>query len=209
VKALGVAALYDVMQRSGIPTWLFGGWGVDALLGRQTREHHDVDLLVEVSNLERFEGHLNDLGFEQGSVWDEEARWVHHESWSREEARPTAFVDTHPDGREIDVHVVREDQGRGVEALWNAPYPLPADGLSRTGVVAGRAVPCVTFDMQRIAHTGYDLAPHHVQDLKLLEESAAYEGALPRRRPPTKSGDGEHPAPRLFPQVRRHAGRSE
>lgn len=27
--------------------WLDGGWGVDALLGRQTRPHDDMDIVIE------------------------------------------------------------------------------------------------------------------------------------------------------------------
>jgi len=28
-----------VTQAAGIPAWLFGGWGLDARIGRITREH--------------------------------------------------------------------------------------------------------------------------------------------------------------------------
>ena len=37
-----VVALYTELETKGIATWLDGGWGVDALLGRQTRSHADV-----------------------------------------------------------------------------------------------------------------------------------------------------------------------
>ena len=58
-----VVGLYLDMEAHGVELWLMGGWGVDALLGRQTREHHDLDVLVEVSALERFRHRLADLGF--------------------------------------------------------------------------------------------------------------------------------------------------
>jgi hypothetical protein len=32
-----------VTQSAGIPVWLFGGWGLDARIGRITREHGDVE----------------------------------------------------------------------------------------------------------------------------------------------------------------------
>ena len=36
-----------VTQSAGIPVWLFGGWGLDARIGRITREHGDVEFWVE------------------------------------------------------------------------------------------------------------------------------------------------------------------
>jgi len=36
-----------VMRTIDIPAWLFGGWGLDARIGRITREHGDVEFWVE------------------------------------------------------------------------------------------------------------------------------------------------------------------
>jgi hypothetical protein len=46
----------DVMaitRAAGIPVWLFGGWGLDARIGRITREHGDVEFWVERIHAER------------------------------------------------------------------------------------------------------------------------------------------------------------
>lgn len=40
-------------ERIGVDVRLDGGWGVDALLGRQTRDHDDIDLFVERSDCAR------------------------------------------------------------------------------------------------------------------------------------------------------------
>jgi hypothetical protein len=42
-----------VMQAADIPAWLFGGWGLDARIGRITREHGDVEFWVERIHAER------------------------------------------------------------------------------------------------------------------------------------------------------------
>jgi hypothetical protein len=47
--------------------------------------------------------------------------------------------------------------------------------------LAGRVVRCVTIDMQRIAHRGYDLSAYQVKDLELLDESASDEDDRPGR----------------------------
>ena len=38
----------------GIQVWLDGGWGVDALLKKQTRPHNDIDLFIEEKNKENY-----------------------------------------------------------------------------------------------------------------------------------------------------------
>ena len=41
------------LQAAGISAWLFGGWGLDARVGRITREHGDVEFWVERVHAER------------------------------------------------------------------------------------------------------------------------------------------------------------
>ena len=57
VKAEGqlrvIRKVVAVLQVSGIPAWLFGGWGLDARIGRITREHGDVEFWVERVHAER------------------------------------------------------------------------------------------------------------------------------------------------------------
>ncbi|MEP6976417.1 MAG: hypothetical protein ABI948_00030 [Thermoleophilia bacterium] len=163
-----VVALYRDLQANGVRVWLMGGWGVDALLGRQTRPHHDVDLLVEVASLERLRARLDELGFDFKYLWDDECRWVHDDAWTKHDEQPTAFVCGDPAGREFDVHVVRQAETGEVEMLWNSPYEFTADGLRGEGLVGGQRVRCLSREEQRRAHTGYDLPPQHVRDLRLL-----------------------------------------
>lgn len=42
-----------VTQAADISAWLFGGWGLDARIGRITREHGDVEFWVERIHAER------------------------------------------------------------------------------------------------------------------------------------------------------------
>jgi lincosamide nucleotidyltransferase A/C/D/E len=41
-----VLEVLDILDADGVMHWLDGGWGVDALLGVQTRPHADLDLAV-------------------------------------------------------------------------------------------------------------------------------------------------------------------
>lgn len=42
-----VIDLLEKIEQIGIEVWIDGGWGVDALLGRQTRPHNDIDIFVQ------------------------------------------------------------------------------------------------------------------------------------------------------------------
>jgi lincosamide nucleotidyltransferase A/C/D/E len=165
-----VIALYRALAAADAPVWLMGGWGVDALLGRQTRPHHDVDILVRAADLERLRLCLLDLGFALAYTWDDEVRWVRDDSWSTSLEQPSAFVYRHPDRREVDVHVVKQSDDGSVEMLWNVPYAFTADGLHATGAIDGHSVRCLSREMQLRAHTGYELPAHHLQDVELLNE---------------------------------------
>jgi lincosamide nucleotidyltransferase A/C/D/E len=41
-----VLVVLDQLDRAGLMVWLDGGWGVDALLGRHSRPHQDLDLVI-------------------------------------------------------------------------------------------------------------------------------------------------------------------
>src|SRR4051794_7917248 len=47
MTATDVMDLHSAFAAAGILVWIDGGWAVDALLGRQTRQHDDLDIAVE------------------------------------------------------------------------------------------------------------------------------------------------------------------
>jgi Aminoglycoside-2''-adenylyltransferase len=51
-----------VARAADISVWLFGGWGLDARIGRITREHGDVESWVERIHAERSKGVLEEAG---------------------------------------------------------------------------------------------------------------------------------------------------
>jgi hypothetical protein len=52
----------SVMEAAGISAWLFGGWGLDARIGRITREHGDVEFWVERIHAEQSKAALVEAG---------------------------------------------------------------------------------------------------------------------------------------------------
>jgi hypothetical protein len=51
-----------VLRAADISAWLFGGWGLDARVGRITREHGDVEFWVERVHAERSKVLLGEAG---------------------------------------------------------------------------------------------------------------------------------------------------
>src|SRR4051795_11221997 len=59
------AAVLARLEASGVDVWLAGGWGIDALLGRQTREHRDLDLLHRLEEEPAVLAALSRLGYRE------------------------------------------------------------------------------------------------------------------------------------------------
>ena len=153
--------LLRLLDAASIEVWLDGGWGVDALLGRQTRRHRDVDLIVPVSHVPRLRDILGRRGFAV-----------------KDGTPPTSFVLSNEQGLEVDVHaVVFDDEGNGVYTMQNGEvWIYPAEGFSGRGTVAGRRVACLSPTTQVLCHAhGYTPVDKDFRDMQLLEESFGVE----------------------------------
>jgi hypothetical protein len=59
-----VVRVMSTLASAGVAAWVAGGWGTDALLGRQTRLHQDLDLVVDSQDgAERLINALAVLGY--------------------------------------------------------------------------------------------------------------------------------------------------
>lgn len=57
-----IKAVVNTLGAAGISAWLFGGWGLDARIGRITREHGDVEFWVERTDAEQSKTVLVEAG---------------------------------------------------------------------------------------------------------------------------------------------------
>jgi hypothetical protein len=152
MSAEDVVAIVRRLQRAGLPVWLDGGWGVDALARRQTRPHDDLDVVVRIEDVPVVERELAALGYERAGG-----------------GPPLSFESVDAEGRQVDVHPIARD-GAYVNrdgTIWH--YPL--SGLAGKGAVAGHAVDCLTAETQVICHAGYELDEDDLHDLRLLRPS--------------------------------------
>lgn len=163
LSAYDAVALCEHLDQQHIRYFVMGGWGVDALLGRQTRPHKDLDLLVLLGDLPTLWTLFSAHGFSQERVW-EENRWVERDGGER---WPTAFVVVDSAGREVDVHVIDIALDGAIVQHYDPPWPFPTS-IAGQGSIAGTLVPCVSKEAQLAMHTGYPLPESHRQDLELL-----------------------------------------
>src|SRR5512137_410500 len=101
-----VISLYKSLLSNDIQVWLTGGWGIDALLGKHTRPHKDLDVIMLLDDVIRMRELLSRDGYILKELWSEN-RWAFDAHGTR---TSTAFVLKDADGRELDVHAMRFDE---------------------------------------------------------------------------------------------------
>ena len=64
-----VLAILVSLEEAGCSVWVAGGWGVDALVGQQTRPHRDLDLAVDANDESSAVGVLRRAGYQIETDW--------------------------------------------------------------------------------------------------------------------------------------------
>lgn len=166
VTAEDVIKIYKRLSTNGIQVWLTGGWGIDALLGRQTRLHKDLDVIMLLDDMVRMRELLSSDGYELDVLWSEN-RMV-RDTNGNETATALVLKDT--EGREFDAHAITIDvQGNGIPAWDEAEdFMFKKEDLEGLGMVAGFAIQCITPECQIYCHAGYELPEKQLKDLDLL-----------------------------------------
>ena len=59
-----IGALFADCESRNLRVWLLGGWGIDALLGKISREHYDIDIVAEESSKEALREAIEHIGGE-------------------------------------------------------------------------------------------------------------------------------------------------
>ncbi len=150
--------LIDLIESVGIEMYVDGGWGVDALLGRQTRPHLDLDIALPYRDLPLLRRLLIVAGFVQIPTAD---TWEHN------------FVVQDEQLRRIDVHsYILDDSGCNIGGVAYFGHHL--EGI---GHIGGREVRCIPVDTMIEFHLGYE--PDEGDFLDVLALCEAFGRPLP------------------------------
>ncbi len=149
--------IVDTLVHGGVAVWVDGGWGVDALLGEQTRPHADLDLALPSREWERAHDVLRPQGFDRVRD-DGPHNTVLLDAWGR-------LVDLH--GFDDTSTVIGDD---GVERHGPDGLAYEVGGFDGVGTIAGREVRCMTAAFQMGSHTGYAVDDDDWHDVRRLHE---------------------------------------
>jgi lincosamide nucleotidyltransferase A/C/D/E len=149
MTAEDVVEIVRLLDQNHIAVCIDGGWGVDALLGEQTRTHSDLDIAIQHKDVAQVRALLEARGFQDVPRDD---------SWE------CNFVLGDAQGRQVDIHTYTFDSAGNF--VYGVEYPF--DSLNGTGAVAGVPVKCITPQWMAKFHSGYKLDENDYRDVKAI-----------------------------------------
>jgi lincosamide nucleotidyltransferase A/C/D/E len=149
MTAHDVIEMAELFNQNHIDFYVDGGWGVDALLGEQTRTHSDLDIAVQHKDVAKIRTLLEARGYKDVP---------------RDDTWKCNFVLGDDQGHQIDIHSYTFDaEGNNI---FGVEYPF--DSLTGTGLVKGYFVKCISPEWMVKFHTGYELDENDYRDVKAL-----------------------------------------
>ncbi len=162
-----VLRVIDTLTWGGVPCWLVGGWGVDALLYSPTRKHSDVDVAIDRSDEERALLALERDGFAVVKRYSLPA-WMPRTVVLRDSRRSVDRVDA---GRCASPRYREETRPPSMQFRY-------ADDSFAEGMLDGRVVRCLSAQVQLLFHTGYPARMSDRHDVGYRTFRAASAGRL-------------------------------
>ena len=145
-----VIEVLTALDAGGIDYWVDGGWGIDALVGEQTRRHHDLDLGVSRDDVATVEALLP--------------------QFRRESGEASFYTDKR--GRAVDLILVdRSQAGEFQQQLPEGGQLRYAERETRAaGYIGGRLVRCATVALQREHRNHPNATDQDRTDIEILEQ---------------------------------------
>lgn len=150
------------LTAAGVRPAVGGGWAIDALLGRQTREHGDLDLWLPAEDLEPLLPVAADLGIDRLLPWGGDRPWV---------------VVLHDGGElRVDLHMY-EPLGDGFLHYGSvlSGHRIPEDALQGRGHIGGLQVTCDSPEWALQCKSGHTPREVDLADIPLLCEAFGLE----------------------------------
>ncbi|WP_329272368.1 nucleotidyltransferase domain-containing protein [Streptomyces pseudovenezuelae] len=155
MSAEDALALLERLHAHGVDACVGGGWSVDALLGKQTRDHSDLDLWVPTTHLDPLFVAFGEVGVDRIFPWPGD--------------RPWNFVLHDGVQLRVDLHLYESlaDGSLHYGSVVDGDA-FPAEALAGHGFIAGTAVRCESAEWAVRCHTGYPARDVDRHDVPLL-----------------------------------------
>ena len=143
----------NLLNNSDITYWIDGGWGVDILAGKQTRNHRDIDINFDSQHTDKLLNLLSEYGYEVDTDWSPVRIELYSEKYG--------YLDIHP--------FVLDRDGTAKQATLEGGWYHFEKDLFGSAVFEGMTIPCISVKGQKIFHSGYDLRDKDKHDINILE----------------------------------------
>jgi len=165
MTARNLLKIRSELNELGIDIWIDGGWGIDALLGKETRNHKDIDFIADKKFYKQIREYFTKKGYVV-STEEPDERWH--------------FIMDGPEG-ELDVMLVGflEEGGATYEPVGVDVEAFPAFAFEGRGSIKGVDVRCVSAKYRMLCltkafgvveRTGYVFSEKDYNDLKAISE---------------------------------------
>ena len=143
----------NILNGMGIEFWIDGGWGVDILAGKISREHRDIDIDFDSNYTKELLETLFKYGYITETDWFPARIELYSEKYG--------YLDIHP-------FILNKDGTAKQADLNGGWYEFEKDYFGYA-VFNGVKIPCISVKGQKIFHTGYELREKDKHDLNILE----------------------------------------
>jgi len=167
-----IKAVVNALEAAGISAWLFGGWGLDARIGRITREHGDVEFWLERIDAGRSKAVL--AGADATALATQPPEEACEFTWDGVDFS-TAYFDRQPDGS------FSQPQGRWSDWLFPPGSFGDEPGTLDGGPVLAMSVAGMLAMKEQYPHlrNGRPWRQKDIDDIKILRRLAAESGVQP------------------------------
>jgi len=145
--------LLDLLDTLKMRYWVDGGWGVDILAGKQNREHRDLDIDFDAEYLPVLLETLRTQGYEITTDW-----------------RPCRIELYHPEYSYLDIHPLQiAADGSAKQDDYHGGFFEFQPTFFTQAIFAGRQIPCISMEAQKLFHTGYEPREKDLFDMQILQ----------------------------------------
>jgi len=154
MTAKDVVKVIGAFKKDVIDVWIDGGWGIDALIGDQTRIHEDLDIVVQEKDVPKIKELLNDEGYKV---------------LRRDDLTENYFHMADNNGHEVDVTAIHFDEnGDGIFGPVENNEMNPHDSFNGEGIIGGQKVKCVSLEYAIKFKLDHEIAKHDSEDVGVL-----------------------------------------
>lgn len=151
-----VLNLYNWFEENGIAVWVCGGWCVDALLGKQTRDHADFDIAIQCKDNANLRKLLENNGYKEIMLND---------------SSEFMYVMENEAGVRIDIHAFMYDErGKNIRGI-----EFPFGSLTGKGMINGQELKCISPEWLFKFNTSYEPKEKDIQDMRALSRKFGFK----------------------------------